>query len=155
MRQSLRQSRPKSLKPRSFGRGFLFRRLVFDSHGALAERKTSAPCGRKFAPSLRIDHAFGTEALLQTNRGAKDPAIDADILAEQYHARIMRHFVGERSIDRFDQIDLSHHALQWPARSAAPSHAAHASRRGAAHTNDRTWLRWLGPASRGSRQPPG
>jgi DDE domain len=27
----------KSLKPRSFGRGFLFRRLVFDSHGALAE----------------------------------------------------------------------------------------------------------------------
>ncbi len=37
MRQSLRQSRPKSLKPRSFGRGFLFRRLVFDSHGALAE----------------------------------------------------------------------------------------------------------------------
>ena len=40
--------------------------------------------------------------------GAKHAAIDADVLAEQHHGRIMRHLVGERAIDRLDQIELSH-----------------------------------------------
>ena len=121
------------------------------SHRRHADRRA----GDRSFGDRRIDHSLGTEALLQANRSAKDAAVDADILAEQYNARIVRHFVGERSIDRFDQIDLSHGVLQWSARSAAPSHAAHALCRGASHTNDRTWLPWMAPAPQDSRQPPG
>jgi hypothetical protein len=49
----------KSLKPRSFGRGFLFRRLVFDSQGALAEIPAQptvivAPACRDFRASSSV-----------------------------------------------------------------------------------------------------
>ena len=49
----------KSLKPRSFGRGFLFRRLVFDSQGALAEIPAKptlivAPACRDFRASSSV-----------------------------------------------------------------------------------------------------
>jgi hypothetical protein len=56
----------------------------------------------------RIDHALGTEPLLQAHGGAEDAAIDADVLAEQNDVRLLFHGAGQRQVDGFDQRDLRH-----------------------------------------------
>jgi hypothetical protein len=65
-------------------------------------RHTDCRAGDSSFGDRRIDHSLRTEALLQANRSAKDATVDTDIFAEQYNARIVRHFVGERSIHGFD-----------------------------------------------------
>jgi hypothetical protein len=43
----------------------------------------------------RIEHAFRSETLLQSDRRAEDTAVDSDILAEQDHIGVVLHRAGE------------------------------------------------------------
>ena len=64
----------------------------------------------------RIDHALRSETLLQSDGGAEDAAVDADILAEHDDIGVVLHRAGERQIDGFDQRHLRHRTL--PSSSA-------------------------------------
>ena len=60
----------------------------------------------------RVDHPFRAEALLQTDGGAEDAAVDADVLAENDDVGILVHGAGERQIDGLDQGELRHRRLR-------------------------------------------
>jgi hypothetical protein len=49
----------------------------------------------------RIEHAFRSETLLQSDRRAEDTAVDPDILAEYDHIGVVLHRAGEGQIDGF------------------------------------------------------
>ena len=89
----------------------------------------------------RVDHALGTEALLQAGSGAEHAAIDADILAEHDDVRVVVHGAREREIDGFDQRRPQAWTLPFELialRARIP--------REARHRDDRTWS----PARRGA-----
>ena len=79
------------------------------AHGLEALRRhADAQAADQQLGERRIDHPLGAEALLQADGGAKDAAVDADILAEHDDARILLHGARERQVDGFDQCYLRH-----------------------------------------------
>ena len=67
----------------------------------------------------RVAYAICAEARLKPFRVAEDA--DLDILAEEHNARVARHLLDERVIDRLDQSLLRHHACSIPPRPSDPA----------------------------------
>jgi hypothetical protein len=57
-----------------------------------------------------IDHAIGTELLVQTARGAEHATELSDILAEHDDAWVGLHLQAQRITDRFDDVHRGHRA---------------------------------------------
>jgi hypothetical protein len=83
------------------------------AHGleALRRHADAEPADQELG-ERRVDHPFGAEALLQTDGGAEDAAVDADVFAENDDIGILLHRAGERQIDGFDQRHLRHRGLR-------------------------------------------
>jgi hypothetical protein len=64
----------------------------------------------------RVLHAQRPEALLQPDGGAEHAAVDAHVLAQHDHVRIVLERAREREVDAFDQRDAGH----WNLQCAAP-----------------------------------
>jgi hypothetical protein len=73
----------------------------------LRRHADAEPADEEFG-KRRIQHALRPETLLQSDRGAEDAAVDADILAEHDDGRVILHRAGKRQVDGFDQRDLRH-----------------------------------------------
>jgi hypothetical protein len=53
----------------------------------------------------RVEDAFGAEGRGQPGRGAEHAAVDAHVLAQHDHARVIAQLVGQRLGDRLDQCN--------------------------------------------------
>ena len=67
----------------------------------------------------RIEHAFRSETLLQSDGCAEDAAVDPDILAEHDDIGVVLHRAGEGQIDGFDQCHLRHQSFSSSSRRCA------------------------------------
>jgi len=110
-------------------------------------------------------YSRGAKTLLQSDRGAKDPAIGAHILPEHHHRRVVLHLPGMRHVDGLDHRHLRHRVPLMPGctvrlaaqRSGGPGHAAPADAAAARRTGNQTWRRsiaWVWPGSDGPRRRP-
>ena len=75
-------------------------------------RHADAHAGNHAFGERGVLHTIGPEALLQSGSGAEHATIDADVLAEDDHARVVLEFPGMRHRNGFDHRDLCHG--QWP-----------------------------------------
>ena len=75
-------------------------------------RHADAESADKEFGKRRIEHAFRSETLLQSDGGAEDAAVDADVFAEHDDVGILLHGAGKRQIDGFDQRHLRHRSLR-------------------------------------------
>src|SRR5258707_14166699 len=71
-------------------------------------RHADAESADKEFGKRRIEHAFRSKTLLQSDGGAEDAAVDSDILAEHDNIGVILHRAGECHVDGFDQRHLSH-----------------------------------------------
>ena len=82
-------------------------------------RHADAESADKKFGKRRIEHAFRSETLLQSDGCAEDAAVDPDILAEHDDIGVILHRAGERQIDSFHQCHLRHQSFPSSSRRCA------------------------------------
>jgi hypothetical protein len=105
-------------------------------HGLHALRRhADAEAGDRGFVQRRVEHALGAEALLQAGRGAEHAAVDADVLAQQQHALVVRDSASAwvtASIRVISAMAISASLACVPSQASASARCAAASAAGSA-----------------------
>ena len=86
--------------------------LNFGNRPKTLRRQSDRQPGDRGFGERGIDHALQPEPFEKAVGSPKHTAVDPDILAENQHARILRHGAGECGIDRLNEGQLRHFKSQ-------------------------------------------
>ena len=98
--------------------------LNFGNRPKPLRRQSDRQAGDRGFGERGIDHALRPEPVEEAVGSSKHTAVDADVLAQNEHAWILRHGTGEREIDRLNQGQLRHPKSQLAAAAITASRCA-------------------------------